>query len=82
MIRIIVENHAHRLMKNGTVESAKGFDEFKVVDPVVDLDMDPADFNYIRQQLEILHSMFPEGRTGVPKSEKIESVPQIMNTEK
>jgi len=87
MIRIIVENHAHRLLKNGIVESAEyqeAFDtnEFRVVDPVEDLNMSSGDFFFIRKQLEILHGMFPSGRPGVPKSEKIENVSQDVKAEK
>ncbi len=91
MIYILVENHAHRLLQNGVVESASIESRFgvtaihnnwKVVNPVEDLDMEPSDFNYIRQQLEILHSMLPAGRPGVPKSEKVENMAQNYNTEK
>ena len=94
MIHIIVENHAHRLLQNGVVEShvievystgefnCRDENSWFVADPVTDLNMEPSDFNYIRQQLEILHSMFPTGRTGVPKSETIEDVAQNYDVEK
>jgi hypothetical protein len=91
MIYILIENHAHRLLQNGVVESASIetkhgitsiLDNWKIRNPVEDLDIDPSDFNYIRQQLEILHSMFPTGRPGVPKPDKVESIAQNYNVEK
>jgi hypothetical protein len=95
MICIIVDNHAHRLLKNGAVESAKVIkksdaglqytsaiilDDWSILSPEQGLNMTSGDFDaFIRKPLEVLHAIFPADRTPLPSSEKTEQVAPSVN---
>jgi len=85
MIAVIVDNHAHRLLNNGLVESAliqKENDntvvfiderDWKIVSPEKDLGITGGDFYMIKKQLEMLHALFPDGRNGLPVIGEVEN---------
>jgi hypothetical protein len=88
MIAIIVDNHCHRLLNSGVVESAKMFhgtdesfddevicDNWDVLNPELDLQIPAGDFDaFIKKHLEVLHAVFPADRKPLPTSEKVETV--------
>ena len=90
MITIIVDNHAHRLLQSGVVESVElGGGEkrayipsegWKIVSPEQDLGIHSGDFHaFIKKQLEVLHAVFPADRLPMPSSEKQETIIQQVN---
>ena len=90
MIRIIIDNHAHRLLDSGMVESAvvvprlmaNGLpsqtfiidDDWRILNPEQDLGIHEADFSLVRKYLEVLHAIFPSDRTKVPVAEHTENI--------
>lgn len=80
MIAIIVDEHAHRLLNSGVVESAEVTEtepriisgSWNIVNPPIDLGIENDDFYAIKKQLEFLHAMFPEGRKPIPTFNKPE----------
>ena len=84
MIGIIVDNHVHRLLQSGVVESspieklgdsAIITNEWKTLNPETDLQIPAGDFHaFIKEHLEVLHSIFPADRKPLPSSEKVEVV--------
>jgi hypothetical protein len=93
MIALIVDNHAHRLMNDGSVESCEVSSlgeiltgqnvpddvAWRVLDPISDLQMDPGTFDaFIRKDLVLLNSIFPPDRPKLPVSEKQETVGTVV----
>jgi hypothetical protein len=89
MICIIVDNHAHRLLKSGVVESRRivgdgellgimktiESDDWQILNPRIDLGIDEGEFHvFIKKQLETLHGVFPSDRPKLPSMEKVENV--------
>lgn len=92
MIAIIIDNHVHRLLKNGAVESAELIDfedfkdsytlgcDWKIRSPENDLNINSGDFDaFVRKNLEVLCEIFPAGRKPLPSSEKKEQSPINMS---
>lgn len=89
MVTVIVDEHAHRLLNDGSVESSKIYfrkvdtgddiiilsQEWKTVNPEQDLEMSFGEFDLIRKELQNLNLYFPSDRPKLPKSEKVESIP-------
>lgn len=89
MIAIIVDNHAHRLLGNGAVESINFSLEWwkewwvgnwQILSPEHDLNMTSGDFDaFIRKPLQVLCEVFPADRSPLPSSEKVEQAPPNEN---
>lgn len=80
MVAIIVDNHVHRLLSDGSVESQSivefgDFDDWQVLNPELDLGISAGEFDaFIRKNLITLNQIFPADRPKLPVSEKQESV--------